>query len=113
MAVYSGIPDIPDSSDGQPILLSSRWKTGLRFNAFPIAHGGGVETGLVTTVYFGCPIVVVQNDPLSVQTLLTVVRNTKCRNVLLTPYTCAELVKSPHKSEILEKLDYLFFAGGK
>lgn len=105
--------DIPDAADGQPILFSTRWKTGLRFSAFPIAHGGGVETGLISSVYFGTPIVMVQNDSLSVQTLLTVLRKTNCRNASLTPYTCAELVKSPHKLEILGKLDYVFFAGGR
>lgn len=113
MAVYSRVRDIPRAPDGQPILLSVRWHRGPRFSAFPIAHGGGVESGLVISIHFGCANVVVQNDPLSVQTLLKVIRYTGCRTVLLTPYTCAELVKSEHKSEILENLDMISFAGGR
>lgn len=111
--MYTSVPDIPNTSDGQHTLLTVRSEKGICFTAFPIAHGGGVESGLLLSVYLGHAIVMVQNDPLSVETLLTVIRQTGCQHALLTPYTCAALVQSPNKSEIYEKMTIINFAGGK
>lgn len=114
MALYKRVVDIfPKAPDGQPPAIPLHNDGSIRFNAFPIAHGGGIETGLVSSVYFGYAIVVVQNDPLAVKTLLSVVRQTECVSVLLTPLTCAELVISPDREEIYSKLKYICFAGGK
>lgn len=113
LATLCGALHVPNAPDGQPIKFSIIEGEPMRFSAFPIAHGGGVEVGLVTSIYLGRTIIVVQNDPLSIRTLLGVVRHTGCRSVLLTPYTCAELVRSPDRSEIYEKLNIISFAGGE
>lgn len=111
--MYSGFRGIPNSSSGQPTVLSKGALDGRVFTGFPIAHGGGVCSGLILSVYIGKPIVVVKHNPLSVQTLLAVLRQLDCHQLLLTPYTCAELVKSPEKSEVYNKVSIINFAGGK
>lgn len=111
--MYSGIEHIPKAANGQPTVLSTRASRGRCYNGFPIAHGGGVCVGLMMSVYLDIVLVTVQNDPLSVQTLLQVVRQVDVGHVVLTPYTCVDIVKSPSKQEIYDRVQFINYAGGK
>lgn len=112
LALTGPIADLPDK-DGHPTVANLECSSQRKYSAFPIAHGGGVSSGLMTSVYWGSELYLTRSNPLSLDVLEGMITFGDIDAAMLTPATCAQFAKSERALRLVRRLKYVAYAGGE